>query len=149
MSIASPDNDTRVSVTGTVVTVTPIEEFSKFRKQGIVVSSKVGERERLLHIQAFNDKIDKIGELEVGTEVWASFFPVSKEWQGPNGTRYFTDLRLLDLRAEGGFHSEKAPDYEPMPAPDSPPPPEVKKVADSSKWVADRPVQEAEDDVPF
>ncbi|WP_291813974.1 DUF3127 domain-containing protein [Limnobacter sp.] len=143
-----PKNDTRTQVQGSIVEVGEIQHFSKTSKQGLYIKLHDDKYDKHLYLTAFGDKTDLIGDIQVGTDVWAVFYPTSNRWEKEGRVMYFTDLRIIDLRVAGQFDGDQPREAEPMPAVSSTPPPSNASVEKRNEFTASRPVAE-DDEVPF
>ena len=109
--------------TGVVEVVGEVQTFqSGFTKRELVVGNDINSQSKYPNPVLFTFKKDKCSLLDAvkkGERVKVQFTIDGRRWDGPNGTRYFTDLTgwKLDVLNADGTATEAVP----VPPPAEPP----------------------------
>jgi len=102
------DAKARFQVAGKIVEVGEVQTFaSGFTKRTVVEeTSKNEEYPSPVALTLKKDDCEKADSLRPGDAIEAEGFVEGRKWDGPNGTRYFTDLAAKSIivteKAEGG-----------------------------------------------
>lgn len=91
----------KYTTTGTVVTVEdPIQVTEKFMKRTIVLKVTDGAYEQLPSFEFTQDKCELLDTIEEGQNVTVHWNLNGRQWDGPNGTKYFNTLNGWKIDAD-------------------------------------------------
>ena len=94
-----------MDVIGTLKEIYPIEAVSdKFKKRDFVLTmDHAGKYPQHVSFQLTQDKCNLLDNYKLGTEIQVHFNLRGREWNGPQGVKYFNTLeawRVINLAAE-------------------------------------------------
>lgn len=87
----------RFQIVGTIQKIGEVQTFSSgFQKREVVVNTNT-QRPSPISLQLFKEDCDKADGLSIGDEVTVDGAINGREWNGPNGTRIFSDLIIKSI----------------------------------------------------
>lgn len=104
-----------MEVTGTLHEKFDTQKVSdKFQKREFVLKTEASTTyPQHVSFQVTQDKCDLLDRFEIGTEVQVQFNLRGREWNGPQGVKYFNTLeawRIVDINAEHN-HANSTPTF--------------------------------------
>lgn len=107
----------KVTVTGTLIEKSPVQEISeKFRKMDVVVVVSNGKYDDYFKFEAINDAIEQLESIPQMSEVVIDGYLSGRKYIDPNGnTKYITNVRLRTIKTLASVSNENVPIVEDAP----------------------------------